>query len=310
MKKALQRLAKFILIILVAYFVIREFRKHGFSPIQIWDYLVHANGYFYASLGIFTIFLMMQAYIWVRLINRPTYHLGALRGMVIYINSQFVKYMPGGGVLNFIGRFYMTSKEGVSAARQIMTMFYEGLLLMLAASVFSLYLVVQLGWLPWYVLIGAAALIVLLYCYYRGSNLWLEKVVHRFVKKFREYDLNLPRKDFFQAWVYFIVSHLVMGLSYMLLLRSFHVDNVGLLYATGTFALAWILGIISPLPGGIGVREVIMILLLKNLGVDALLATQISVITRIWNVIGELIFFMIINIIERVRKFRKGTANE
>lgn len=310
MKKALQRVAKFILIVVVGFFIIREFRKHGFSPIQIWDYLLHADGYFYTSLGVFTLFLMMQAYIWVRLINRPTYHLGALRGMVIYINSQFVKYMPGGGVLNFIGRFYMTSKEGVSAARQIMTMFYEGLLLMLAASAFSLYLVVQLGWLPWYVLIVAAILIGLLYRYYRGSNLWLEKVVHRFVKKFRDYDLNLPRKDFFQAWGYFIVSHLVMGLSYMLLLRSFGVDNVGLLYATGTFALAWILGIISPLPGGLGVREFVMILLLKNLGVDALLAAQISVITRIWNVIGELIFFMIINIIERVLKFGKGTANE
>jgi uncharacterized protein (TIRG00374 family) len=101
-----------------------------------------------------------------------------------------------------------------------------------------------------------------------------------------------------------------MGLSYMLLLRSFHVDNVGLLYATGTFALAWILGILSPIPGGLGVREFVMILLLKNLGVDALLATQISVITRIWNVLGELIFFMIINLIERVRKLGKGGAHE
>jgi uncharacterized membrane protein YbhN (UPF0104 family) len=310
MKKALQRVAKFILIVLVGFFVIREFRKHGFSPIQIWNYLLHADGYFYSSLGIFTLFLMLQAYIWVRLINRPTYHLGALRGMVIYINSQFVKYMPGGGVLNFIGRFYMTSKEGVSAARQIMTMFYEGLLLLLAASVFSLYLIVQLGWIPWYFLIVAVILIGLLYRYYRSSNLWLEKVVHRFVKKFRDYDLNLPRKDFFQAWGYFIFSHLVMGLSYMLLLRSFHVDNVGLLYATGTFALAWILGILSPIPGGLGVREFVMILLLKNLGVDALLATQISVITRIWNVLGELIFFMIINLIERVRKLGKGGAHE
>lgn len=310
MKKAIQQIAKYILIVLVGYFVIREFRKHGFTPMQIWDYLIHADGYFYLSLSVFTVFLMMQAYIWVRLINRPTYHLGAIRGMVIYINSQFVKYMPGGGVLNFIGRFYLTSKEGVSAARQVMTMFYEGLLLLLAASLFSLYLVVHMGWLPWYVLLIAAGLIALLYRYYRASNLWLENVVHRFVKKFRDYDLNLPRKDFFQAWAYFIVSHLVMGLSYMLLLRSFNVDDVGLLYATGIFALAWILGIISPLPGGLGIREFVMILLLKNIGVDALLAAQISVITRIWNVIGELIFFMIINVFERVRKLGKGTENE
>ena len=295
MRKVLMQVIKVILIIIIGYFLVVELRRQQFSPMDIWQYLVNADRFFYSSLAIFTSFLMMQAWIWVQILNRPTFHLDSLKGMVIYINSQFVKYMPGGGVLNFLGRFYLTSKEGVPMQRQIMTIFHEGVLLVLAATVYSVILTYTLHWIPFIGLIGLVVLVILMYVNYEQMSAVLEKIVHRFVKKFREHDLKLPRFDFFLVWFYFLVSHLVMGISYYLLLRSFGIENVSLLYATGTFALAWLVGIASPLPGGIGIREAVLVFLLSRLGVDFATATQISIITRIWNILGEVVFFALIN---------------
>lgn len=295
MRKVLTQVIKAILIIVIGYFLVVELRRQNFSPMAIWQYLVNADQYFYASLAVFTTFLMMQAWIWVQILNRPTYHLDSLKGMVIYINSQFVKYMPGGGVLNFLGRFYLTSKEGVPMQRQIMTVFHEGVLLVLAAAVYSVLLTYTLHWIPFIGVIGMIVFALLMYLYYDQMSVILEKLVHRFVKKFRDHDLKLPRFDFFLVWFYFLVSHLVMGVSYYLLLRSFGIENISLMYATGTFALAWLLGIASPLPGGIGIREAVLVFLLSRLGVDLATATQISIITRIWNILGEVVFFALIN---------------
>jgi uncharacterized membrane protein YbhN (UPF0104 family) len=294
-RKVLTQAIKAILIIVIGYYLVVELRRQHFSPMDIWHYLVNANHFFYSSLAIFTAFLMMQAWIWVQILNRPTFHLDSLKGMVIYINSQFVKYMPGGGVLNFLGRFYLTSKEGVPMQRQIMTIFHEGVLLVLAATVYSVILTYTLHWIPFIGLIGLVVLAILMYVYYDQMSTVLEKLVHRFIKKFREHDLKLPRFDFFLVWFYFLVSHLVMGISYYLLLRSFGIENISLLYATGTFALAWLIGIASPLPGGIGIREAVLVFLLSRLGVDVVTATQISIITRIWNILGEVVFFTLIN---------------
>jgi uncharacterized membrane protein YbhN (UPF0104 family) len=295
MKKTLTRLLKAVLFVLIGYFVVVELRKQHFSPMQIWHYLLHANLYFYASLGVFTLFLMMQAWIWVQILNRPTFHLDALKGMVIYINSQFVKYMPGGGVLNFLGRFYMTSKEGVPMQRQLMTLVHEGILLVLAATVYSVILTYTLHWIPIYGLLGMVVLAGVLYVYYNRFNEGMEKLIQRYVKRFRGFDLKLPRKDFFTIWFFFLISHLIMGISFDLLLRSFGVHGIGLLYATGTFALAWLIGIAVPVPGGLGVREAVLVYVLHRLGVEVSLATQISIITRIWNILGEIVFFFVIN---------------
>ncbi|MFW6275728.1 MAG: lysylphosphatidylglycerol synthase domain-containing protein, partial [bacterium] len=45
------------------------------------------------------------------------------------------------------------------------------------------------------------------------------------------------------------------------------------------------------LPGGIGVREGVMVLLLTSSGMDTAMATTISVLSRIWFITGEVFIF-------------------
>jgi uncharacterized membrane protein YbhN (UPF0104 family) len=90
-----------------------------------------------------------------------------------------------------------------------------------------------------------------------------------------------------------------MGIAFWLLIRSFHLYNISIFYAAGTFASAWLLGLLSPLPGGIGIREGFLVYFL-SFQMDAETALQISVIARIWNVMSEVLFFMGMNAVQYI----------
>jgi uncharacterized membrane protein YbhN (UPF0104 family) len=90
-----------------------------------------------------------------------------------------------------------------------------------------------------------------------------------------------------------------MGIAFWLLCNSFDAGRITLLYAAGTFATSWLLGLLSPLPGGLGVREGFLVYFLSlKLGTEA--AVQISVIARVWNMMAEVTFWIIIQIISRL----------
>jgi len=60
------------------------------------------------------------------------------------------------------------------------------------------------------------------------------------------------------------------------------------------FSLAWTIGFVTPgASGGIGVREGIITAYLVMSGVELELATTISVLSRIWFVLGEIFIFML-----------------
>ncbi|GIQ67494.1 UPF0104 family protein [Xylanibacillus composti] len=261
---------------------------------EVLYFLTHTNTNFYVSVLLFTAFLMLQAWIWVQILNDSGKAMPWFKGMMIYINSQFAKYIPG-GFWNYLGRIYYTSREGIPLQTQLVTLLYENILLVMAASVYAVILakltgMIGFAWLAVFV-VGLA----LFFFYYQPVTGILEKGVHRFIKKFRHVPMTLTRRSFFTYLFYFLVSHMVMGWAFWLLLVSMGVHNIGFFYAAGTFAAAWLIGLMSPLPGGLGVREGIIVFLIGLVVKDAALATQISIIARIWNVISEVLFFLIVN---------------
>jgi hypothetical protein len=93
LKKSLPLGLRFLLVAIILYFIITGIPlKSG----QIGDYLLHTGGFFYTSLLLFTLFLVLQAAIWVIILNDSGRKLRLMRGLSIYINTQFAKYIPGG----------------------------------------------------------------------------------------------------------------------------------------------------------------------------------------------------------------------
>lgn len=298
-KKALPILIQLVIAGVVVYFVAANL---PLKFAELVDYLKHTGYLFYSSLALFTVFLSLQAGIWVLILNDAGRQLTMRQGLTVFINSQFAKYIPG-GIWNYAGRVVLASRHGVSFAAQTTALLYENVLLILAAFLYSLVVIVDAGLVSWPVVILIAGLLLVFYLFYpplvaafgKGLRKLLGKFpLKRFSSRLVALEVTMPRNRFFLYLACFLASHFVMGVAFWLLLRSFGVQHVNIFYAAGTFAAAWLLGMLSPLPGGLGVREGFLVYFL-SFQMDTATALQVSVIARVWNIMSELLFFLVLN---------------
>ncbi|SFS65659.1 lysylphosphatidylglycerol synthase domain-containing protein [Paenibacillus sp. BC26] len=299
---------------IIVFFVLRN------MPLKLADiesFLAHASLRFYSSMAVFAFFLMLQAGIWVLIVNaageepgkpRIGVKLKLLDGLRIFIDSQFGKYLPG-GFWNYAGRVVLASRAGVSLNVQLAAIIYENVLLVSAALCYALILLVSLDIAPAACIFGVMLLFALTYVYYnKGSaairSLFVRASRWRLLRRFgvrlsslrgtesAEWagEAGLTRNRFFGCLACFLGSHFIMGIAFWMLTNSFEQGHIGLWYAAGTFATSWLLGLFSPLPGGLGVREGFLVYFL-SLKLGAETALYISIIARLWNIMAEVLFW-------------------
>nr|WP_240546322.1 lysylphosphatidylglycerol synthase domain-containing protein [Paenibacillus artemisiicola] len=327
---------KVALVALVVFFVVRN------VPLKLSDmesFLAHASVQFYASMLVFSFFLMLQAGIWVLIVNaagaeavrrKAGVRLGLLQGLRIFIDSQFAKYLPG-GFWNYAGRVVLASRAGVPLDAQLSSIVYENVLLVSAALCYALILLVSLNIAPVLCIVAVLAAFALAYVYYDRSLALVRRLfavasrwrlLRRAAAKFSAIagtnasdavpegeagtGAVLSRNRFFGYLICFLGSHFIMGIAFWMLTNSFGRGSIGIAYAAGTFATAWLLGLFSPLPGGLGVREGFLVYFL-SLRLGAETALYISVIARLWNMMAEVMFWAVVRaagyLTRRVRSY-------
>ncbi|WP_235959478.1 lysylphosphatidylglycerol synthase domain-containing protein [Paenibacillus silvestris] len=315
---------KILLVVVILYFANRSL---ALKPVDLVTYLMDADYRFYVSMVLFTVFLMLQASIWVLIVNAVGAKTGSdtkldvLSGLLIFINSQFAKYIPG-GFWNYAGRIVLATRAGVSLAAQFAAIVYENVLLVSAALSYALLLAFSLDVVsvPICLFIGAIAGTV--FIYYSSITAWISrifvqvsrwKLLVRLLQRMtnsaylppnKSSGAILSRNEFFGYFLCFLGSHFVMGIAFWMLSNSFGAGQIGIFYAAGTFATSWLLGLLSPLPGGLGVREGFLVYFLSHkLGTEA--ALHISIIARLWNMMAEITFWTFIQTANRLaRKVR------
>jgi glycosyltransferase 2 family protein len=297
MKKRLLTVLKIVILAATVYFMVTNI---DMSLMDILRYLLDAKSFFYIALTIFVIFLGVQAWIWVQILNDSQKQISSYRGLVIYMTSQFAKYLPG-GFWNLVGRVYLTSKHGVVLGTQMTAILYENMMLGIVSVIYGIILLYTFHFIFLPVLLGLAVLLPISYYFYEPVRVFFQKMIHKVSKRFAGMELSLPRGRFYLYLSYYFMSHLLQGCAFWLLLRTFGVESVSIVTASGIFAVSWLIGLISPLPGGIGIREGALVFLL-SFQVPVAVATQISIITRIWNVMGELVLFTLLNSIDQIMK--------
>jgi uncharacterized membrane protein YbhN (UPF0104 family) len=319
---------KALLVALMVYFVVRS------VPLKAADlahFLMRADYRFYVSMLLFAVFLMLQASIWVLIVNAAGAgveqagggaKLRLLPGLRIFIDSQFAKYIPG-GFWNYAGRIVLATRAGVPLAAQFSSIVYENVLLVSAAMSYALLLAISLDIDPIPLSIAVVAIAAFTYAYYDRISVWISRLfvrasrwkpLRKLLRRLPQQDpaaeggrlgATLTRNQFFGYLACFLGSHFVMGIAFWMLSNSFGAGRIGLLYAAGTFATSWLLGLFSPLPGGLGVREGFLVYFLSlKLGTDA--ALQISVIARLWNMMAEVVFWAVIQTASQMARRVKG----
>ena len=91
-----------------------------------------------------------------------------------------------------------------------------------------------------------------------------------------------------------VVSWVFTGIAYFLFLSSLTELHLATFpVSTGVNALAFAAGLVVPVPGGLGIRESAMTLLLDSLQLPASVAAIVSVGARLWSVVTELALVLI-----------------
>lgn len=180
--------------------------------------------------------------------------------------SQLAKYVPGGGVIQVTGMVAMSRGERLGAARLALGLPVMGLSVIAAGGVALAGLSVAdtelAGWLRPFALVGLAAPALL----WRPLMATVIDTGHRLWSRIPSSE-GLPSQRAIvvsSAWT--AVSLAATALAYAVLAESFAGDHDVVSLAL-VFSVAWVAGfLVLPVPGGLGVREVVLVALIGGSG--------------------------------------------
>jgi glycosyltransferase 2 family protein len=251
------RLGAQVLLVAAVAFVILRLRSiwhDSHVDLAQVDWLVLA-GAFVISLGA----LVASAFIWLAILAglgtriRP-------RWVGIFFQAQLAKYVPG-TIWQYAGRTAYAADQGISARTCASSIAVELASSALAAATMAFLL---LGWLG---CLAAAALL-------------LAAVALRLAASRRSFARKSWLRAGIRAWFLYLPVWALLGLGFWLCVRAFtttSADDIPLFAAA--FAVAWLVGLVAVYaPGGIGVREAVLVALLAGrIGTaEALLAATAS----------------------------------
>jgi len=289
----------FLLVIFVFYFLTKLIYTN-WHEIQTFDWHID-----YLMLSLSLIILSMSfillAFGWhliLRTLNAVTNPIECLR---IYMISQLARYIPG-KVFMFVGRLIMAEQLGVTKTLSSVSVLFEAIVstsgvFIAMLIMYSLASDMQIAWIhPWKIgILFGVGLAVL--------NPKLITILINKTYKLRykcSPDITIPKFRYYKTMVlclYYTFLWMLMGLAFYMLVYSL----IGRLAPSKfvfelacIFLFSWLAGFLCYIaPGGIGVREAVMTLSLKDF-FPLPLVSIIVVVSRIWFILGELIGLAIV----------------
>ncbi len=260
------------------------------SELGRWDWSLNVLRFTVASLLV-TASYPLFALAWRQALIASGAEMPAQTALRIFARSQLARYLPG-SVWNFVGRAVMCTRAGIDRTAAVGSMVLENaaaiacaLLVFAATPPFwptGLHVLhrLELG------LIAAVALVMLHPAVFARILSLAARVMR---SELPDVDLSLRRVSVLIA--HYIAAWLVLGIGFwmfassvqMLPLRSIPV-------LAGGFPLAWVIGFVTVFaPGGLGVREGVVVLLLAMF-MPVAVAGVIAVAFRLLQIAAELVW--------------------
>lgn len=285
-----------VLVIISLLFVVYRLYKMDFE----WDYFSNP----YRVIGI--IFLLsflallnnfINAYVWKKYID---YFSGIKhdisRIISIYLKANIEKYLPG-NIVQYAGRNLLGKNEGIDQKSLAISSIMELVGISIAAVIFSFVVslentlsVIKQLWSNveirrTIIVLICLAVIILVACLIVCVRTRYLKAIRSYLK--REL-ICLSIFAFLLYCINYIISGVLSSLIFILILHC----NVDYFQIASTNVLAWLAGYVVPgSPGGIGIREAVLILLLGT-EYSMETVTMSAVILRICGVIGDFLSYI------------------
>ncbi|MBI3763077.1 MAG: flippase-like domain-containing protein [Chloroflexi bacterium] len=232
-------------------------------------------------------FFVLAAYGWSRTLRATGSAISAPRAMSISLMTQPYKYLPGGLGL-YVGRSILFLRSDNSPERAVQSTAIELILMVLTGAVFAAPLALQNVAQDGSAMAALALLPVLLI----GLR-WLQRSRWAETRPFRQLLQwsglgHLPLRDLGVLFLLFAARWIVLGASLMALAEAIGISAISLFWPfVSMYALAWTVGFLTPLPGGLGVREVALAALLTPTLPQS--ALTLAILARLMWIAGEAI---------------------
>lgn len=230
----------------------------------------------------------------------------------VYAKAWMGRYIPG-TVTWIAGKIYLANKHGISKSRLAVSSLLEGgmqIVAIMAVSMLILGLDPRLDVIPMTtkatILAIGCSLLVLLFPPIFNRVLGF---AHQLIKKKPAgKELQVNGRAITRAFTLYATGTLIMGSSYYFLTASLvtQVTPDMFLYFVGAFSLSGAIGMAVPfLPSGLGVREGVQLVLLSVIFPKEI-ALVITIFSRLWSAVVDVLFYAFSNLAVRVIGNKRG----
>ncbi|MDA2936693.1 YbhN family protein [Acidobacteria bacterium AH-259-A15] len=241
------------------------------------------------SLVILCLAFLWFAFGWEQILRRMRYRFSLLAVLHIWYKAQLGKYVPG-FLWHVVGRAHWGRAIGLPWPVAVSSTVLEAILMIIGAAVVSstvLPVYIQISWfgdITRYVFLLPIALIFFLHPAVLNRGL---RLVHPSAE-----GLDLCYSDILYLLAVYVMRWVLAGTAFILLVQAVYPLPLGEWpFLAASFALAWAVGFITVFaPGGIGVREVVLVALLETVMPTAT-AVIVALLSRLWWIAAELTMF-------------------
>lgn len=309
MKKTLFKISSWLIVVLFFYFLLKIVLTNWY---QISTYHFHFNLYYLLlSSIIYCLVFLLFSIIWQIILKKSGYQLGYREIFYISGLGRLGRYIPG-GVWEYLIRLRLLSGK-LPLKIFITSCILENALIITAGFLLALFLLVNdLFWNFWLILL-IFFLIFTFFTFLLFPQLFYNLINYslKILKKQPiSADFYLNSKELFIIFFTAIIIWLIWGFSFFLFLAAFvRISFSEVFSIILIFCAALNFGrILIFVPAGLGASEGVLTFFLKRF-FDLGIATLISLLTRVWLIINDLLFLifaLIVNIFQKKPYVRKN----
>lgn len=255
-------------------------------------------------------FMMVLCFIpWKNLVEICCGKIGQLKNQkllfcYVFSKANILKYIPG-NIVQYIGRNEIAFELGLShldvvlaSAAEIVIITTIALLIsVITVQSYTLYYLQQ--WISrnlLLLLIGLAIVIALAIVVLNKYHGYVRRQLSQFGQSLKRYGAI---RNLLIAGVFYLLLLLVNAFVFICVLKlddNAIVSNEMIPILVGAYMLSWLIGYITPgAPGGIGIREIILISIIKGIGAATeLTIIQAAVIVRLITITGDMLAFLVV----------------
>lgn len=300
-KKKLLKIIGVILSLLILWFMGNQFVKNWQD---IKPYLSNMKiGWFIVSIIMYAIVFLLTGYNWSYLLWKMDSKLGKMDYLDIHMTSALARYIPG-GIWNIVGKAYMCTNKGVEKRATTISMILEYVFQIISSSLFLLFFIPILFsnnnnsfWI-----VALAGLLIILTVIFIPNIIKVGIKVIGKVFKDDTSEINLEKKYVYNVLGRYVGVWLLTGIGLIILVIAFSkVEILQGIYLILSYPISWVIGFLSPSPNGMGIREGVLGVLLGN-SYNYQLILLITLTSRIWTILGEIVAFVVFKLVYGINK--------